>query len=166
MTKKITVFQALIAGAGICLFQGCSEKPEQPPEIPAAPTAGSPLQDVSGIPNQTEQVSVTNTTRVVAASPVKAELPPSPALTNSADAANAVASPVVQLLQQAKTLVANGNYVEAASLLSSIRTSDLTTDQTTLWQSLQAQVQKAIAAETAKSATDSVAKRIGGLLQK
>lgn len=72
----------------------------------------------------------------------------------------------MQSLAKAKALVGEQKYTEAASVLASINSQDLSGDQKTLWQSLQDQIQTALAAQTTKSAADQAKKSLGGLLGK
>ena len=131
-----------------------------------APSQSTPAPVTSTVSNFIQQVSATNltTTAVVAApAPVPAAIEVPAAATNQV--ASAV-SPNGQLLERAKALSADQKYMEAASLLGTVNSQDLTGEEKSLWQSLQAQVRKALAAETAKSASDSAAKSGGGLFGK
>jgi hypothetical protein len=80
-----------------------------------------------------------------------------------ADASKAADNATIQgLIDQAKSLVAEGNYADATSVLQQLAGKTLSADQTTLVASLKEQIQKALAAKAAENAAGSV----GNLLKK
>jgi hypothetical protein len=80
-----------------------------------------------------------------------------------AEAAKVANSARIQgLIDNAKSLVAEGKYTEAASALQQLAGQVLTADQTTLVESMKQQIQKALAAQAAEKAAGSV----GNLLKK
>ena len=78
-----------------------------------------------------------------------------------ADAAKAADNAKTQgLIDKARSLIAEGKYSEAASVLQQLAGQSLSADQTTLVASLKEQIQKALAAKAADNAAGSGAGRI------
>ena len=137
--RVLNVTTSVLLSATVALIIGCS-KSEESPAAPPAPAASAPAE-----------------------APKPAEV--QKAAETAVDTANAEAS---KLLDQAKSLISDQKYTDAADLLKRLSDMKLTPEQQKLLDDLKAQVQKALtsASGAASDAANKASEAVGGALGK
>lgn len=157
MNSKNLLLAAVTTGL---LISGCSK--ESTPSEGAAPT---PQPQTASMLTTTVVSAVTAATNAAAQAIATVSNAPavvSAAVTNVLATNAAPVNSIQATLEKVKALIAQQKYGEAATLLGSLKNQSLTAEQQTLWQKLQAEVQKALAGSTANDG----AKALGGLIGK
>ncbi len=159
--KNSSYIRALVGVAVTVLFSGCSDKPETTTEAPASAAESRPAAS-NALTNTVQQSATNLAPTIVVAAQTNVPL----ATSNPASAVVVSAPPAMQFLERIQQLLAEKKYTEAAAMLGSVDSQNLNSEQKTLWQSLQAEVQKGLATQASKSAKDSATKSVGGLIGK
>lgn len=149
------------------LIGGCSKESSstnvetQVPSVQSTQTAS--ISTTTTIANAVSAATNAVTNAVAQATAAATNVPAVTAVTNVATTnAPVPASGIQATLERAQALLAQQKYTEAATTLASLKGQNLSSEQQSLWQKLQSEVQKAMATKT----TSDGAKALGGLLGK